>query len=259
MPLPLTVSCFSKIQIGFAFLVLAHLGSCGQNPEGHKMILVVVVLLECIGFTWHLLKFVGWLSLLVMARTKQYFLLSGILHCSCRFGLWAISLINLFILLEWNQPLCRAYSLTDVCVCVVTSIVSVSTHIFLLPTCRSGHTARHSVAVWMTWWTLTGWERLITTSCKFSSLGRRSTSTSTTFDRTPTTPVSRRHHKAIIDSRFCRRYLLIFFIIIEQNLVAIDAIMLLLLRTWCTTEPIVWLSALDLNPSSGLSSDVSHQ
>jgi len=27
MPLPLTVSCFSKIQIGFAFLVLAHLGS----------------------------------------------------------------------------------------------------------------------------------------------------------------------------------------------------------------------------------------
>ena len=28
MPLPLTVSCFSKIQIGFTFLVTAHLGSC---------------------------------------------------------------------------------------------------------------------------------------------------------------------------------------------------------------------------------------
>jgi len=27
MPLPLTVSCASKIQIGFTFLVLAHLGS----------------------------------------------------------------------------------------------------------------------------------------------------------------------------------------------------------------------------------------
>jgi len=27
MPLPLTVSCFTKIQIGFAFLVPAHLGS----------------------------------------------------------------------------------------------------------------------------------------------------------------------------------------------------------------------------------------
>ena len=31
MPLPLTVSCFSKIQIGFTFLVPAHPGSPGQN------------------------------------------------------------------------------------------------------------------------------------------------------------------------------------------------------------------------------------
>ena len=31
MPLPLTVSCFSKIQIGFTFLVPAHLGSPGQR------------------------------------------------------------------------------------------------------------------------------------------------------------------------------------------------------------------------------------
>ena len=27
IPLPLTLSCFSKIQIGFTFLVTAHLGS----------------------------------------------------------------------------------------------------------------------------------------------------------------------------------------------------------------------------------------
>jgi len=31
MPLPLTVSCFSKIQIGFTFLVPAHPGSPGQR------------------------------------------------------------------------------------------------------------------------------------------------------------------------------------------------------------------------------------
>jgi len=31
MPLPLTVSCFSKIQIGFTFLVLAHPGSPGER------------------------------------------------------------------------------------------------------------------------------------------------------------------------------------------------------------------------------------
>ena len=31
MPLPLAVSCFSKIQIGFTFLVPAHLGSPGKR------------------------------------------------------------------------------------------------------------------------------------------------------------------------------------------------------------------------------------
>jgi len=31
MPLPLTVSCFSKIQIGFIFLVSAHPGSPGKR------------------------------------------------------------------------------------------------------------------------------------------------------------------------------------------------------------------------------------
>jgi len=32
MPLPLTVSCSSKIQIGSTFLVPAHLGSPGKGP-----------------------------------------------------------------------------------------------------------------------------------------------------------------------------------------------------------------------------------
>ena len=30
-PLPLTVSCFCKIQIGFTFMVPAHLGSPGKR------------------------------------------------------------------------------------------------------------------------------------------------------------------------------------------------------------------------------------
>ena len=33
MPLPLIVSCLSKIQIGFAFLVPAHPGSPGQRAD----------------------------------------------------------------------------------------------------------------------------------------------------------------------------------------------------------------------------------
>jgi len=32
MPLQLTVSCFSKIQIGFTFLVPDYLGSPGKGP-----------------------------------------------------------------------------------------------------------------------------------------------------------------------------------------------------------------------------------
>ena len=37
MPLPLTVSCFSKIQISFTFLVPAHPGSTDKRPlKGYK-------------------------------------------------------------------------------------------------------------------------------------------------------------------------------------------------------------------------------
>ena len=44
MPLPLTVSCFSKIQIGFTFLVPAHRGSPGEMAI--KLVCVCTVLCE---------------------------------------------------------------------------------------------------------------------------------------------------------------------------------------------------------------------
>ena len=40
MPLPLTISCSSKIQIGFTFLVPAHLGSPGQKAVKRVCVLV---------------------------------------------------------------------------------------------------------------------------------------------------------------------------------------------------------------------------
>ena len=40
MPLPLTVSCFSKIQIGFTFLVPAHLGSPEQRAIKQGMLYI---------------------------------------------------------------------------------------------------------------------------------------------------------------------------------------------------------------------------
>ena len=45
MPLPLTVSCFSKIQIGFTFLVPAHPGSPGKGPLNGCV---------CLWLSWHL-------------------------------------------------------------------------------------------------------------------------------------------------------------------------------------------------------------
>jgi len=43
MPLPLSVFCFSKIQIGFTFLVPAHLGSPGKGPlNGCVCVLYIV-------------------------------------------------------------------------------------------------------------------------------------------------------------------------------------------------------------------------
>ena len=45
MPLPLTISCFSKIQVGVTFLVPAHLGSPGQRAV--KQVCVCVCLFSC--------------------------------------------------------------------------------------------------------------------------------------------------------------------------------------------------------------------
>jgi len=42
MPLPLTVSCFSKIQIGFTFLVPAHPGSPGKRTVKRVCVCVCV-------------------------------------------------------------------------------------------------------------------------------------------------------------------------------------------------------------------------
>ena len=46
MPLPLTVSCFSKIQIGFTFLILAHPGS--PRKRAVKWVCVCVCVCVCV-------------------------------------------------------------------------------------------------------------------------------------------------------------------------------------------------------------------
>ena len=56
MPLSLTVSCFSKIQIGFTFLVLAHPGSPGKRAIKRVCVCVCMVFgvgqLNCASQIW---------------------------------------------------------------------------------------------------------------------------------------------------------------------------------------------------------------
>jgi len=44
----------SQIGFGFTFLVPAHLGSPGQNPESHKMVVVVAVVVVAVFTQWYL-------------------------------------------------------------------------------------------------------------------------------------------------------------------------------------------------------------
>jgi len=44
MPLPLAVSCSSKIQIGFSFLVPAHLGSPGQRDVKRMYVFLTCIM-----------------------------------------------------------------------------------------------------------------------------------------------------------------------------------------------------------------------
>ena len=48
MPLPLTASCFNKIQIGFTFLVPAHLGSPGKRAVKRGCVCVRVCTDACV-------------------------------------------------------------------------------------------------------------------------------------------------------------------------------------------------------------------
>jgi len=52
MPLPLTVSCFSKIQIGFTLLVPAHPGCPGQRAVKRVCVCVTASMLLLVGTTY---------------------------------------------------------------------------------------------------------------------------------------------------------------------------------------------------------------
>jgi len=59
-PLPLTISCFSKIQIGFSFLVLAHPDSPGQRAIKRVCVCVCVCVYLYGGLCLQCFDTVGW-------------------------------------------------------------------------------------------------------------------------------------------------------------------------------------------------------
>jgi len=56
MPLPLTASCFSKIQIGFTFLVPAHLGSPGKRAVKRVCVCVSASDVRYFLAVWHIAR-----------------------------------------------------------------------------------------------------------------------------------------------------------------------------------------------------------
>ena len=59
MPLPLTVSCFSKIQIGSTFLVPAHPGSPGKRAVKRVCVCACACACACVIISLHLYEFMN--------------------------------------------------------------------------------------------------------------------------------------------------------------------------------------------------------
>ena len=95
MPLPLTVCCFSKIQIGFTFLVPAHLGSPGKGLLNECVcvftFLQSAVNALCLHFKHRVyVKVQGW-SVIPLRRRLMYFCNPNVLVVISK-GIWPIEL-----------------------------------------------------------------------------------------------------------------------------------------------------------------------
>jgi len=79
MPLPLTVSCFSKLQIGFTFLVLAHPGSPGKRAV--KRVCVCVCLCVCVCVHTSLVYLINSLLSESSACNIKYIMVTDVTTC----------------------------------------------------------------------------------------------------------------------------------------------------------------------------------
>ena len=85
MPMPLTVSCFSKTQIGFTFLVPAHLGSFGKRAVKRVCVYMCIMFF----FVWAA-SYDGLMPPLVAGHRNSWYVLSML----CTWQLNSLSLLS---------------------------------------------------------------------------------------------------------------------------------------------------------------------
>ena len=102
MTMPLTVSCFSKIQIGFTFLVLAHPGSPGQRAIKRVSLSSAMWLLSCGRPAWVWLYLQPWRQLHQRVKRGLYRgWLLAILTALCDCLTWTV--------LKWHSKCTRTH------------------------------------------------------------------------------------------------------------------------------------------------------
>ena len=121
MPLPLTISCSSKIQIGFTFLVPAHLGSPGQRAVKPVCVLVCLWWLRtlcchvswfhCVGFNLfqYRVRKIGWEELFCVEWEKQPHcnMLCHSVNLKRTDSVYLINMMTYFHLTSHSTPWCR--------------------------------------------------------------------------------------------------------------------------------------------------------
>ena len=85
MPSPLTVSCFSKIQIGFTFLVPAH--PCSPGKRAVKRMCVCVCVLNC-SLNYHYYRCCCWCAIWLSLAVLCWLLLVYVVIICRRCGYW---------------------------------------------------------------------------------------------------------------------------------------------------------------------------
>ena len=114
MPLPLTVSCFSKIQIGFTFLVPAYPGSPGKGLL-NGCVCVCVFYLPCTSlprFSWkrvHLSRCLFYFIYWTLPFVAVLWLTCAIFYCQ-----WSCRLAVLSGWVQFCEPeRCRSHTASD--------------------------------------------------------------------------------------------------------------------------------------------------